>query len=176
MRASLIRPLLVLAAGLLALGGCTPGKPHQRFSAAKLAKQYTEAWSSKDPARVAAFYAPEGSLTINGGTPSVGRDAITETARGFMTSFPDMVVTMDDLFVDGNGYVYRWTLTGTNSGPGGTGKRVNISGQERWSLDNDGLIAKSVGSFDAKEYQRQLAEGAPPPPAEPLGFRLKRRR
>ena len=29
---------------------------------------YTEAWYSQDPARVAEHYAPEGSLTINGGT------------------------------------------------------------------------------------------------------------
>jgi hypothetical protein len=30
----------------------------------------------------ASFYSPSGALTINGGAPSVGRDAITEVARG----------------------------------------------------------------------------------------------
>jgi hypothetical protein len=54
------------------------------------ARRYTEAWCSQDPAQVAAHYAPDGSLTINGGTPSVGRAAITEAARSFMTAFPDM--------------------------------------------------------------------------------------
>ncbi len=39
----------------------------------ELARSYTEAWCSQDPARVAGHYAPDGSLTINGGTPSVGR-------------------------------------------------------------------------------------------------------
>ncbi len=38
--------------------------------------RYTAAWSSQDPARVASFYAEDGSLTINGGEPSVGREAI----------------------------------------------------------------------------------------------------
>jgi len=47
------------------------------------AERYTAAWCSMDPTRVAACYAPDGTLTINGGTPSVGRAAITETARGF---------------------------------------------------------------------------------------------
>ena len=42
------------------------------------ARRYTEAWCSQDPASVAGHYAPEGSLTINGGPPSVGRAAITE--------------------------------------------------------------------------------------------------
>lgn len=36
-----------------------------------------------------------------------------EAAQGFMTAFPDMVVTMDSLGVQGNHAVYRWTLTGT---------------------------------------------------------------
>jgi hypothetical protein len=34
------------------------------------AARYIAAWCSQDPASVAAFYAVEGSLTINGGTPS----------------------------------------------------------------------------------------------------------
>jgi uncharacterized protein (TIGR02246 family) len=45
------------------------------------ARRYTEAWCSQEPVRVAEHYAPEGSLTINDGSPSVGRDAITEAAR-----------------------------------------------------------------------------------------------
>jgi hypothetical protein len=36
------------------------------------ARRYTEAWCSQDPASVAEHYAPEGSLTINGGAPSQG--------------------------------------------------------------------------------------------------------
>ena len=40
-----------------------------------VARRYTEAWCSQDPPSVAEHYAPEGSLTINGGTPSIGRAA-----------------------------------------------------------------------------------------------------
>ena len=45
------------------------------------AERYTEAWCSGDPARVAAHYAPDGSLTINEGAPSEGRPAIADAAR-----------------------------------------------------------------------------------------------
>src|SRR5438067_2281623 len=48
----------------------------------EFARRYTAAWCSGDPASVAAHYAPDGSLTINDGEPSVGRDAITEAAQG----------------------------------------------------------------------------------------------
>ena len=121
------------------------------------AARYTAAWGSQAPAGVASFFSESGSLRINGGTPSVGRPAIATAAQGFMTAFPDLVVVMDSLSVDGNRAVYHWTLTGTNTGPGGTGKPVRISGHEEWSIGADGLIASSLGHFDEAEYKRQLA-------------------
>lgn len=124
------------------------------------ARRYTAAWCSQDAASVAAFFAEDGSLTINDGEPAIGRQAITADAQGFMTAFPDMIVVMDKLVVDGDRAVYHWTLTGTNTGPGGTGKPVRISGYEEWTIGADGLIAKSLGLFDAEEYQRQLDAGA----------------
>jgi hypothetical protein len=44
-------------------------------------------------------------------------------------------------------------------GPGGTGKRVRISGYELWRLDEAGLIMNSQGHFDAAEYERQVKNG-----------------
>jgi steroid delta-isomerase-like uncharacterized protein len=123
------------------------------------ATKYTAAWCSQEASRVAALYAENGSLTINEGTPSVGSKAIAAAAQDFMTAFPDMVVAMDDVRFQENGAVYRWTLTGTNTGPGGTGKAVRISGSEEWTFGPDGLIAKSKGHFDESEYQRQLRVG-----------------
>ena len=120
--------------------------------------KYTAAWCSQNAASVAAFFAENGSLKINDGAPSVGRTAIAAAAQGFMTAFPDMVVTMDSVSVDGGRAVYRWTLTGTNTGPGGTGKAVRINGHEQWTLDEDGLIAESRGHFDQAEYDRQLGK------------------
>ena len=108
---------------------------------------------------MAAQYAPEGSLTINGGTPSVGRAAITESARSFMTTFPDMRVLMDDLVVSDDGTEYHWTLEGTNTGPGGTGNRVRIPGFEEWTIGDDGLIAESQSHYDQDEYDRQFQHG-----------------
>ena len=59
--------------------------------------RYAAAWSSQHPVSLASFDNENGSLTVNGSTPSVGRTAITQTARGFMTAFPDMVVNMDQV-------------------------------------------------------------------------------
>ena len=125
------------------------------------ATRYAAAWSSQTPASLASFYAENGSLTVNGGPPAVGRAAITATARGFMTAFPDMVVKMDEVSQDGSHAIFRWIWTGTNTGPGGTGMSVRIRGYEEWTVSADGLIAQSNGHYDETEYQRQLRSGAP---------------
>ena len=121
------------------------------------ADRYTDAWCSQEPARVAAFFAPDGSLTINLGAPAVGREAITQAARSFMIAFPDLRVVMDRLVPAEDRVEYHWTLTGTNTGPGGTGHAVRISGFECWRIGADGLIQESLGSFDASDYERQIA-------------------
>jgi len=128
----------------------------------EFAGRYAKAWCSQNPEGVAAFYAENGSLSVNGGPPAVGREAIADVARGFMSAFPDMEVTMDDLVRKSHeryGAEFHWTLTGTNTGPGGTGKRVRIGGYELWQLDDDGLIRDSKGHFDAAEYERQVLHG-----------------
>jgi uncharacterized protein (TIGR02246 family) len=129
----------------------------------EFAARYTAAWCSQDAASVAAFFAENGSLKINAGDPSIGRDAITIAAQGFMTAFPDMVVEMNELSSEGDSIIYHWTLTGTNDGPEGTGKTVRISGFEQWTISADNLIAESRGNFDEVEYQRQLEFGADEP-------------
>lgn len=120
------------------------------------AARYTAAWCSQNAARVASFFSPDGSLQINGHPPATGTRAITLAAQQFMTAFPDLAVRMDGLDVHEGGVIYRWTLTGTNTGPGGTGNAISISGYEQWKSGRDGRIAESQGHFDAAEYQRQL--------------------
>jgi predicted ester cyclase len=137
------------------------------------AKRYAKAWCNQNPEGVAAFFAENGSLTVNDGPPAVGRVAIAEIARGFMRDFPDMIVNMDKVTHESRDggrssdaspartdAVFHWTLTGTNTGPDGTGKCVRISGYELWKIDNDGLIGESKGHFDSAEYERQLKEGS----------------
>lgn len=121
--------------------------------------KYSEAWCSQKPESVASFFAEDGSLRVNENPAAVGRAAIAKVAEGFMTAFPDMTVTMDRLKATSDGTEFHWTLTGTNTGPNGTGKKVKFSGCELWQFDNEGLILESKGSFDAEEYNRQLISG-----------------
>jgi len=77
-----------------------------------------------------------------------------------MSAFPNLQVFLDDVVQQGNRTIYHWTLTGANTGPGGTGRTVRISGFEEWKFGEDGLIAESEGYFDITEWQNQLESGA----------------
>ena len=124
--------------------------------AKEMAENYTKAWCSHDPNAVALFYAEDGRIVINGGEPSQGRAEIAAMAQAFYNDFPDLVVRMDDIRTSGTHAIYRWTLEGTNSGPGGTGNHVKVSGWEYWRYSEEGLVAESTGHFDADDYQKQV--------------------
>jgi hypothetical protein len=47
-------------------------------------EKYTAAWNSKSPEKMASFYAEDGTLTVNNGTPAVGRKQLAETAKSYM--------------------------------------------------------------------------------------------
>ncbi|HJY52577.1 MAG TPA: ester cyclase [Candidatus Udaeobacter sp.] len=104
----------------------------------KFAQHYAKAWCSQDPKKVAAFFAENGSISINNGLPAVERVPIASEAQASTTTFPDMIVTFDKLEPRGDATAFHLTLAGTNTGPGGTGKRVRISGYELWKIDNAG--------------------------------------
>jgi hypothetical protein len=126
----------------------------------EFANRYTAAWCSQDAVSVASFFEEAGSLKINEGVPAIGRAAIADAVQGFMTAFPDLVISMDSVENSGADFIYRWTLNGSHSGPGGTGKFVRISGFEQWRFGANSLVAESKGHFDAEDYQRQLSDDA----------------
>jgi uncharacterized protein (TIGR02246 family) len=124
-----------------------------------LVMRASKAWSSQDPEGVASCYEPTASLTINRGIPSTGRAELAATAASYMQAFPDLQVSVDHVLVAGDSVFWVWTLTGTNNGPAGTGNRVRVSGIEVWTMGASGLVANSIGYYDANTYERQIAHG-----------------
>ena len=155
-------PILLATAAMLA---CSRNRmaAHQ-VEMNDFATRYAAAWSSRNPANVAAFYSDRGSLSVNDDMPAVGRPAITAKVRTFMTAFPDMIVRLERVEDEQGQVLFHWIWTGTNSGPGGTDRPVRIRGFEEWTMDDDGHILESKGHYDEAEYQRQLRGGSPRTP------------
>ena len=124
-----------------------------------MAEGYTAAWCSRSAEAVASYFAEDAKSIINDGEPSVGRATIAGTMGAFFADFPDLVLHMDDLRSGGNKAIFLWTLEGTNSGAGGTGNFVRISGWQNWRLSDEFLIVEANGGYDTVEYERQVREG-----------------
>ena len=62
----------------------------------------------------------------------VGLDASKNIVKFYRTSYPDLHMTVDEMIFKDDKIVWRWTMTGTNTGPRGnlppTGKKMRISG------------------------------------------------
>ena len=149
---SIVTTFLII---LTMMTGCKSDKS-EYDQMVEFGQKYTDAWNSKQPEKMASFYAEDGILTVNNGTPAVGRKQLAETAQSYMEAFPDMELTMDSLTVENGTYRYYWTFKGTNNGPNGTGNKVDFSGFEEWTMNDQGFVEKSMGTYNAEDYQRQL--------------------
>lgn len=152
-----MKRLMVLSLTLLLLAGCgREFDPTDQEQLEVFASRYASAWSRQDPHRFASFYAEDGVLQINDDPPAVGREAIATLAGAYMEAFPNMAVEKQSVEYDGTIATFRWHWTGTNTGPGGTGRAVDMTGYEEWTFDSEGKIARSHGHLDMEEYARQM--------------------
>jgi uncharacterized protein (TIGR02246 family) len=126
---------------------------HNARALQNLARDYTAAWNSGDPAAVAGFFAPDGQISINRGDALIGTAALTAMAAGFHAEFPDLALECDLMRDAGDHCVYVWTLSGHHAQ---TRNPVRVGGWEEWELGDDLKINRSAGWFDAVDYQRQI--------------------
>jgi steroid delta-isomerase-like uncharacterized protein len=157
-----------ISMSLLLLAACRPdGGTMNSVELNGFATRYAAAWSSQNPSELASFYAENGYLRINDGEPHVGREAVEQAAREFMTAFPDMTIRLVEVRQVDQQVEFHWHWTGTHTGPGGSGNAVDLRGYEQWTLDESGLILESLGHMDDAEYQRQLSRGIEDKGSEP---------
>ena len=135
----------------------TPGSTGPSVELWNLAVRCSTAWSNQDPGGMASCYEENGQQSINNGAPAVGREALAEVAASYMEAFPDLKVSLDQLLVAGDSAFFVWTLTGTNTGPGGSGNCVRVSGIEVWEMGESGLIKQSRGFYDSEAYDAQIS-------------------
>ena len=117
-----------------------------------IATAYTAAWNTGRPEAVAQFFAEDGAIIINAGSPWEGRAGVAEMAAGFYADIPDLTLVCDGVRTSGDHVAYLWTFSGTHAG---TKNPVRVVGWEEWDLDSSGLIRMSRGWFDPDDYVAQ---------------------
>jgi uncharacterized protein (TIGR02246 family) len=123
----------------------------------RLAEAYTSAWNTGSPQSVAAYFAENGEIVINRGTPWRGRAGVAEMAAGFFADVPDMNLVCDGVRCAGPHVVYLWTFKGHAAK---TGNALTVRGWEEWDLGDELKVKASRGWYDSEDYGRQVAGGA----------------
>jgi nuclear transport factor 2 (NTF2) superfamily protein len=123
-------------------------------TARRIAEAHCAAWTSRSPDAVAERYTATTSFSINRADPMTTRQAVAEMAAGFMSDFPDLVLTCNSVLVADGHMVYAWTFKGHYRE---NGNLARFTGWEEWDLDDELKVIKSLGWYDANDYERQIA-------------------
>ncbi len=143
-----------------------------------MAERIPEIWNKEgNLAVIDELYSPEIVRHTISNQDQVGLDAYKDWVTSSRTTYTDINVKTDQVFVEDDRVLWNWTWTGTNTGPLGelpaTGKKVQVSGVfilrivdgkivEEWQYWNNALVLTQLGftfspPADVSEKQRTLS-------------------
>jgi steroid delta-isomerase-like uncharacterized protein len=111
-----------------------------------------EGWNAGNLAVIDAIYAPNVvQHDPSSPAPVTSSEALKHYVGGFLTAFPDLHFTIDDLLGEGDKVLWRFTSQATHTGPlmniPPTGKRATVTGMVLFRVAND-KIAEVWVNFD----------------------------
>jgi steroid delta-isomerase-like uncharacterized protein len=124
-----------------------------------------DVWNRGDPDAVDAIFAP----TFVGNDPAPpnvidGPAGMKRFVAQMKAAFPDWTVSTDDVMVDGDKLISRWTVHGTHRGPFAglepTGRRIEVRGISIHRII-DGQIVENWHGVDKLGMLRQIGAVAP---------------
>lgn len=117
-----------------------------------------EVWNLGRLEVIAELCAPHARLVVPG-DKHVGRDAFRDMVDEYRAAFPDLQVTVQQLFADADDVVVRWSALGTHRGALGgaqpSGNRVRLEGMTRNRLDG-GLVIEQDYYWDQLSLLQQI--------------------
>jgi steroid delta-isomerase-like uncharacterized protein len=115
-------------------------------------ERYTETWNRRDPVALSAYHSPDGIVESPMYGTRVGRKAIEESYRAFLTSFPDATLTVEATLVDPPHVAVFSTVNATHVseffGLPGTNRHLEFRGSRLARMDDQGLIAHERRIYD----------------------------
>jgi steroid delta-isomerase-like uncharacterized protein len=122
---------------------------------------WIEGLNRGDVSAADAVFAPDCIIHMTGvAEPLRGIGPWKELIAGLLRAFPDLHLTVEDQLVEGDRVAFRWSATGTHTGPLGaappTGKSVALDGlivdlmangkvRERWEQWDQSLMLQQLG-------------------------------
>lgn len=123
---------------------------------------FDEVWNKKRSGAIGEMLGEDCIHRGLGGTEATevrGTQAFTEFHKAFITAFPDLEVTVDEVIESGNRVVARCTVRGTHTGDGlgfpGTAAKVEFTGLGL-GVVRDGRFVEVWNEYDFLKMYHQL--------------------
>ena len=127
-------------------------------------------WNDKDVSAVDSFMAEPFIRRVNNVTTASNRKELAANMQVYITAFPDLHLTIDDVVATEDHVILNWTITGTNTGIFGeiqaTGKKVKVTGITRMDFNESGKIVYEDVFFNELSLLQQLGHRLIPPEVE----------
>jgi len=121
-------------------------------------------WNGHDAEAAGEVYAASYLGHDPAGTHAGSFEQLKQSCAATFAAFPDLALTADDVIVEGDMAVKRWTVRGTHKGDWmgipATGKEITITGNNIFRIAN-GKIVECWAQSDALGMMQQL--GVIPP-------------
>ena len=118
-----------------------------------------EVWNQRNPAAVDEFLAPDYRRYLSPIAAPLTRDGQRQRLTGFRAAFPDVHLTLEDVFAEGDRVAFRVTLRGAHHGVfqgiPATGRAVVVSTLDVVRVEN-GNLAEHWGGPDLWGLLQQL--------------------
>jgi steroid delta-isomerase-like uncharacterized protein len=155
----------LLGTGLLI--GCQPRDQVQEATAKlkPVVDSYVQAWNTGNLDSLDGIIDPQFARYVRTTIVEKGLDSLKNAITVTRTEFPDFKVTVEEeLYVEDHATV-RWTITGTDTGPGSippTGKSFKVGGMSLFRFAN-GKIAEERTEYDNLQLLQQIGFRLMPP-------------
>ena len=127
---------------------------HAADQISRMAVAHVAAWTRNRAEDTALMFAPDASISVNGGEPHSGHAEIIANAQALMDQFTGLVVRCRETRVAGSRAVLVWTLEGLHTQ---SGNYVILPGWQEWELNGDLKVHRSRAFYDVADFERQIA-------------------
>lgn len=125
----------------------------------QLMQHHTDAWGSRDPAKIAALHTDNTTLHAHAGQEAArGKHAVRQAFADLLAQFPDLAFAPVSQRVGQDFWVAEWRMTGTLAG---TDIAFEVDLVDVITVE-DGLVKSKDSYIDAVSMQAQLGLVAAP--------------
>lgn len=165
-KAQLTILMVAIMAGIFSAPGAAAQDGKLMRMQKKAAEIYVSAWNEGNVDNLDKFFTKDAVRKLPESIQAGNSNSLVELKKeikGFRTLFPDVNVATEEIIMQDDTAVIRWTLTGTNKvkamGYPGDGSKVNLKGISVVRFEN-GKITEETVYYDVYTFRKQMGLAA----------------